>query len=312
MLDKLDKNILSTIAYYDGLNYPLTAFEIWKYLIRSDYHLAKGSGVKITIAQVLKRLEEKNLYSFIEHYNGLYFLRGKKDLVSRRIENHKISAEKIKKAKKIVWWLRIIPFVKMIGITGGLAMKNARAESDLDFFIVIKSGKIWTGRTLVTLFLHIIGKRRHGKKIKNRACLNFFVTDKSLEVFTKDLFSASEYMFLFPIYGFDVYTKFQIKNRWIQKIKPAYGLTDVEPQITMGDSSLIRILKEIGEILLAPKWIEDYLEKIEKKKILQNPKTHQDGSLVYANNDALVFLPSPHGPRIFEKFKERSEQLGVL
>ncbi|KKQ79329.1 MAG: hypothetical protein UT03_C0061G0006, partial [Candidatus Moranbacteria bacterium GW2011_GWD2_38_7] len=53
------------------------------------------------------------------------------------------------------------------------------------------------------------------------------------------------------------------------------------------------------------------LRKIEKKRIMNNPKTHQEGSLVYANDDALVFLPIPHGPKIFEQFKEKVNQLSV-
>jgi hypothetical protein len=44
---------------------------------------------------------------------------------------------------------------------------------------------------------------------------------------------------------------------------------------------------------------------------MHNPKTHQEGSMVYANDDALVFLPSPHGPQVFEKFKEKIEQLSA-
>lgn len=311
MLDKLEKNILATVVYYDGLNYPLTAFEIWKYLIRSDYHLARGASVKITLAQVLKKLAEKNLFNFLDHCNGFYFLRGRNELIPRRIKNGKISVDKIKKLRRVAWWLRFVPFVRMVAISGALAMKNARASSDLDLFIVFKAGKIWTGRTLVTGLVHILGLRRHGKKIANRVCLNFFVTDESLEVITKDLFSASEYMFLFPLYGFDLYNKFQIKNRWIAKMKPAYALTEIQPLTTLGDSSWMRISRDLGEIVLAPKCLENYLKKVEKKRIAQNPKTLQEGSLVYAGDDALVFLPDPHGPKIFEKFKEKLGQLEV-
>ena len=42
----------------------------------------------------------------------------------------------------IAWVLRFVPFVRMIGVTGGLAMKNANAKSDWDLLLVIKYGKI--------------------------------------------------------------------------------------------------------------------------------------------------------------------------
>lgn len=311
MSGKLNKNILATVIYYDGLNYPLTAFEVWKYLIRLDYYGHGGEVLIITLAQVVQHLQSKELNKRIEHSSGFYFLKGRKDLVAKRIANSKISAGKIKKLQRIVWWLRFLPFVRMVGITGALAMKNARVSSDWDLLIVLKYGKIWTGRTLVTSVLHFLKKRRHKSNIADRVCLNFFVTDQSLEVITKDLFSANEYMFLFPLYGYEVYTKFQIKNQWIRNMKPAYALGELAPFKTMTDSRASKRIRKIGEVIFSPKWIEQVLKKLEKKRIMCNPKTHQEGSLVYANDDALVFLPNPHGPAVFEKFKEKIEELSA-
>lgn len=310
MSDKLKKNILATIAYYDGLNYPLTVFEVWKYLIRSDYY-TPNNDEKITLAQISCQLQDKELTKYIEHYNGFYFLKGRSELVSKRIINGKLSAGKIKRLRFVAGLLRLVPFVRMIAITGALAMKNARVESDWDLFIVTKYKKIWTCRTLVTIFLHLLGKRRHGKHVADRVCLNFFVTNESLEIITKDLFSANEYMFLFPLYGQEIHTKFQIKNRWIKNMKPSYALNEIEPLGTLSDSFLVRLFRDIGEAILTPTWLEKWLGKIESKQIMLNPKTHQEGSLIYANDDALIFLPSPHGPKIFEKFKEKIDTLGV-
>lgn len=311
MSTKLDKNILATIIYYDGLNYPLSAFEIWKHLLRTDYYLQNNEPVSISLSEVLVHLQDNELSRFVEHLNGFYFLKGRSDLVANRIANNKISKSKIARLEKITWWLRFVPFVRMVGITGALAMKNAKAQSDLDLLVVLKYRRIWTGRTLVTGFLHFWGKRRHGKKIADRACLNFFVTDKSLEVVTKDLFSANEYSFLFPLFGFEAYQKFQIKNKWIRNMKPAYALCEIAPFKTIEDSYLSKKIRSGLEKFFDFEFVENILRKKEKKRIMLNPKTHQEGSLIYANDDALVFLPSPHGPRIFEKFKEKIEQLSL-
>jgi hypothetical protein len=311
MSNQLNKNILATIIYYDGFNYPLTAFEVWKYLIRTDYYAENKQEIKTTLAEVAKNLHERTLKEYIESYNGFYFLKRQKHLVEKRLKNNKTSVGKLNRLIRISKWLRFVPFVRMIGITGALAMKNAKTKSDLDLFIVLKHGKIWTGRTLVTFFLHILKKRRHDKKIANRVCLNFFITDESLEVTTKDLFSASEYMFLFPLYGRETYERFQIKNQWMKSMKPSYALSEIMPLKTFGDSQMSKFIKIIGEIVLSADWIENWLRRIEKKRIMANPKTHQEESMVYANDDALVFLPSPHGPKIFEEFKRKIEELSV-
>jgi predicted nucleotidyltransferase len=311
MSNQLNKNILATIIYYDGLSYPLTAFEIWKYLIRTDYYVENKQPLETTLAEVVGNLHERTLKEYIESYNGFYFLKGQKHLVEKRLANNKTSVGKFNRLLRITKWLRCVPFVKMIGVTGALAMKNARAKSDLDLLIVLKHGKIWTGRTLVTFFLHIFKKRRHGRKIADRVCLNFFVTDESLEVITKDLFAASEYMFLFPLYGRETYERFQIKNQWAKSMKPSYALCEIPNMKIIADSSMSRIIRKAGEFILSPDWLENWLKKIEKKRIMENPKTHQEGSMVYANDDALVFLPGPHGPKIFEEFKRKIEELSI-
>jgi len=311
MSNQLNKNILATITYYDGLDYPLTVFEVWKYLIRTDYYVENKQEIKTTLAEVAKNLHERTLKEYVESYNGFYFLKGKKHLVEKRLANNKTSVGKLNRLVCISRWLRFVPFVRMIGVTGALAMKNAKAKSDLDLLVVLRSGKIWTGRTLVTFFLHVFKKRRHNKKIADRVCLNFFVTDESLEVITKDLFSASEYMFIFPLYGRETYERFQIKNQWIKSMKPSYSLSEIIPLKTFGDSRVSKFIRTIGEIILSADWIENNLRKIEKKRIMENPKTHQEGSMVCANDDALVFLPSPHGPKVFEEFKRKIEEMSI-
>ncbi len=311
MSNKLNKNILATVVYYSGLNYPLTAFEVWKYLIRTDYYADAQEAAQPTLAEITKQLSDGDLAKYVEHLNGFYFLKGQQHLVKRRIAAGKTSAGKMNRLLRIARWLRFVPFVKMIGVTGALAMKNAKVKSDLDLLIVFKYGKIWTGRTLITLFLHIFKQRRHGTKVADRVCLNFFVTDQSLEVITKDLFSASEYMFLFPVYGYEVYNRFQIKNQWIRNMKPNYALGEIPPLKILADSRVSKSVRVLGEMIFSAAWIEQWLKKIEKKRIMANPKTHQEGSLIYANDDALVFLPNPHGPLEFEKFKETIVRLGV-
>ncbi len=308
---KLHRYILATVAYYDGFSYPLTAFEVWKHLIRIDYAGDFDKSMKIELAQLIKELQSDKLVKYLESRNGFYFLKGRNDIVDLRIRNQKISASKLKRLGRVVYWLKFIPFVRMIGVTGGLAMKNAHRNSDWDLLIVTSPGHIWTGRTLVTAFAQLIGKRRYGKKIVNRICLNYFLTESSLEVMTKDLFSANEYTFLTPLFGGEVYQRFQIKNQWIKNMKPTYDLQELSQMKVLTDDFFSRTVRTVGEFLLGGAWLENWLKRIEQKKISRNPKTHQEGSLVYAQDDALVFLPVPHGPVIFEKFKEKIEQLGL-
>jgi len=298
--------MLATIVYYDCLDYPLSAFELWKYMIRTDYYAAeKQSAFSYNLADVVRELKNNTLGAYIEHRSGFYFLKGRGALVKKRIAGGKISAHKMKRLRSVVKIVRFVPFVRMIGVTGRLAMKNASAKSDWDVLVVCKEGKIWTGRTLVTLVTQLLGKRRYGNHVSDRVCLNYFITDESLEVITKDLFSANEYSFLFPLFGFETFSKFQIRNQWIRTMKPAYALCEIPPLATVDDNRLAAAVRSLGETVLGADAIERFLKKIEKKKIMANPKTAEEGSLIHAHDDALVFLPHPHGPGVFEQFKKK-------
>ncbi len=307
--DALEKNILATVAYYDALDYPLTSFEIWKYLMRVDYSNDEGFNKEYSLTGIVKILESSDLKSFIKESQGFYFLEGKSGLIEERIKRNKIANLKLKRLRRVVWVLRFIPFVRMIGVTGRLAMKNTEPQSDWDLLVVLRNGKIWSGRTLATLILQVIGKRRHGEKIQDRVCLNYFLTDKSLEIITKDIFSANEYFFMLVLFGCKQFSVFQLKNKWIKKFKPSYCLDETSNLRLVEDSKISKIAREMGEKIFSFEFIENWLRKLERRKIAKNPKTYQEGSLVQASDEALVFLPEPKGPKIFEKFKNRIENL---
>jgi len=311
MADNLDKNILSTICYYDALDYSMTVFEIWKYLTDVKNGDGDTDGDDISLEDVLERLESDSLKRFIYRKRGIYFLKGREDLVEQRIERDKISVSKIKRLRRIIWLYRFVPFVRMILITGRLAMKNAKSNSDWDVLVVLKGGRIWIGRTLITLFSHILGKRRHHGKTKDRVCLNYFITSNSLEIRNKDLFSANEYFFCIPIFDSKNYfEKFQIKNAWIREHKPNYYLASVENLKKVEETFFSKLVRGAQEKVFDWNFLENYLKKIESKKIRKNPKTKQEDSLIVADDKALIFLPEPQGPKVFEEFKNRVNNLG--
>jgi len=308
MSDQISKNILATIIYYDILDYPLTSFEIWKYLIRGQ-EAENNKQEKNSLGDVAKELENIELKKYLDEYRGFYFLRGRKELVEQRIERNKISENKFKIIRKICWLIRCVPFVRMIAVTGAVAMKNADKKSDLDFLIAIKGGKIFTGRILVTAFVHMLGMRRYGKKITNRVCLNYFITDQSLEISLKDLFSSSEYSFITPVFGWKCFQEFQRKNEWIRNYRENFQPDEVFGWKIIEDFWFSKLIRKAGEIILDFNFIEDILKKFQMERILKDPRTLKQGSFVVANDNELIFLPDPQGPGLYEKFENKLEKI---
>lgn len=312
MQDDLIKNILNTICYYDVLNYPLTVFEIWKHLLLIDKNPSIENQEKYSISDVLRALDQFELKKFTDNKNGFYFLKGREFLVEQRISRGKISALKLRRMRLAISFLRIVPFLRMVLVTGRLAMKNARPKSDWDVLIVLKNRRIWIGRTIITLWAHFLGKRRHHDKIKDRLCFNYFITTDSLEIRNKDLFSANEYFFCFPLFDAGNYFhKFQLRNIWIRKYKPNYYLAVAKNAMTLRDNKFTKFFRLLGENILDHNFLENYLERIEKNKIKNNPKTSKINSLIDTDKKALIFLPNPQGPLVFEKFRSRLAGIGI-
>jgi len=286
------------------MDYPMTSFEIHKYFTNFNQP-AEIEEEKSGLLEIINVLESEKLKKFIEEYRGFYFLKSRKNLVEQRLERSKIAESKFKILLQAARWLRFVPYVRMIAVTGRLAMKNTESQSDLDVLVVLKHGKIFTGRTLVTLATHLLGRRRHGQKIANRICLNYFITEKSLEINLKDGFSASEYAFIFPLFGFEVFQKFQQANGWIKNYKPNFQMDDLPNLKLLPDTRAAKFFREIGEKTFSFNFIEKTLKKWQTKRIANDPRTKKAGSMIIANDDMLVFLPEPQSPEIFEKFKQK-------
>ncbi len=310
--NQLVKNIWTTICFYDALNYPLTSFEIWKLLI-NEKSLSSSKKFNVKESQFSldeiedALLENSFLKSKIKSQKGFYFLKGREYLIWQRLQKEKISGQKIKRLKRIIKFLRWIPFLRAILITGRLASKTADEKSDWDILVITQAGRIWTARTGITLITELIGKRRKGKKIKDRICLNYFITERSLTISVQDLFASHEYFFAIPLFDTgDVFFRFRKNNIWIKKIRPHYFLEN-NSSFCLKDDYLSKFLRNKLEFLinfLQGDKIEKWLSQWQTKKIKKNPLTHLKGSLIRASSSELVFLPRPAGPRIFEKFKK--------
>lgn len=305
----LSKNIIATLTYYDVLDYPLTAFEIWKHLINVDSpHYKK----KWSLASVMDHVSDPSLMEYVEQKNGFYFLCGREHLVDVRKEREIISLKKLRRLRRIVSFLRISPFVRMICVTGRLAYRNCEKESDLDILVAYEPGHIWTGRFMLTAISHLCGVRRYAKKTVDRVCLNYHVTTRSLELPTRDLFAAHEYSFIFPLFDhaqhFDYFAK---ENTWITFYKPHYTDAHKIHCLCTRDSWWSSGVRNILEFICGDVGTEGRLRRWQQKKIVKNPKTHEEGALIIHTDDHLVFLPVPHGPDVFEEYKKRLDALEI-
>lgn len=126
-----------------------------------------------------------------------------------------------KRAKVYVGMLRVVPFLRMVAVCNNLAFGKVSEKSDIDLFIVAKGGRLFIVRFFVTLILHLMGVRRHGKKVAGRFCLSFFIDDSALDLSSlaieKDIYLAYWVKSVVPLLDDGVHLEFLSQNRWVEE-----------------------------------------------------------------------------------------------
>ena len=323
-MNDLEKSILSTLVYYDVLDRPLTGWEVFKYLIKQRHserseESQRSFGLRPQddkINNVLEVLENnQELAKFINQKNGLYFLKNRGSIIKKRIERQKISDQKRRKVKRIVRFLQVIPFVRLVAVSGSLAMNNTKEESDIDLLIITKTGRIWTCRGLITIFIHIIGQRRHSNLTKDRFCLNHYITDKSLKIPFQSLYNAQTYVHLIPFWQAEsgLYNKFQKANKWIKDYLFFYSDNKGGYLKTVEYNQFFNSIRKFRESILDGRIgdvIEYILKRFQEKRIKKDPLTYQSGGRVIFNDQQLEFHPDSPEKWILKKYNDKMEKLG--
>lgn len=213
---ELQRNILRTLSYADIFDYPLTPEEIVKFLVGESE--VEMEVVLNALAKVIT--DPKQVCTDGE----FYFLRGRKEIVELRKKRMRWSEKKWGIAQKTVNGLRIIPLIKMIGITGALAMNNCWEEDDIDLLVITSANCLWLTRLVIFLLIPLLGIRRRKPQeteVKDKICFNLFLEENHLQIKTENLFLAHEICQVKPLLNRGkTYEKFLGENQWVSNFLP--------------------------------------------------------------------------------------------
>ena len=213
-------NEKTSILYHNLFDYPLNLADLIRWT-SGKQTLPNSSSVSIL------------------NKRGYYFMEGREGLIYKRILRKRISAKKMKMARKISKILSFVPGIKMIGITGSLAMENSAEEGDIDLMMVARRGNLWTTRLTVYLLINLLGIQKRSPKDKtqkDKACLNMWFDESDLVWSEKNrnMYTAHEIAQIIPLVNKDkTYEKFLFENRWILSFWPkAVKIKQIKNKVT--------------------------------------------------------------------------------
>lgn len=213
----IEKDIYRTLAYFSYFGYPLTVFEVWKWLLEPAQEHSFG--------QILETLETSSwLQECTEAREGFYCLRSKKHggidrqlaMRRRRFLN---ANRKYQKLRRVMKYLMRLPFIQGIAICNSLVFHHTREGSDIDLFVIAKPGKIWSSRFFAVLPLMLL-RQRPGEAKENPVDISFYITSDELNLMKFRLSEDDPYMSywvrsLVPIFGREeVFQLFVRHNAW--------------------------------------------------------------------------------------------------
>ena len=199
-ISSLEHAILAALAYSDIFDHPLTLDELHRFLI--------VPAAKEEITACISSMTN------VRFKDGYYFLADRPEIVVIRQVRE---VNSYKAYKRAMFYGRIIgslPFIRMVALTGSLAMLNLSKNHDMDFMLVAKPGHVWTARAFALAFGRLA--RLFGDVI----CPNVIVSERKLAWEARNLYSAREFAQMIPISGMDVFHQLLAANQWVNEILP--------------------------------------------------------------------------------------------
>jgi hypothetical protein len=297
-MDSLEAAILRTVLYADVFDFPMTPEEIHHFLIADR---------RISLEEVQHALGTSRwLSEMVEQIDRYLVYIGRAELIPVRLARERASQKLWPVAVRYGNWLARLPFVRMVALTGALAMRNvADDDDDLDYIVVTTPGRVWIARAFAIVLVRLA--RLRGVEI----CPNYVLAETALQQERQNIFLAHEVVQMVPLYGYELYRRFRAANVWVDRSLPnARDTFYSEPERPA--SRLWRWVKLALEILLGGT-VGDWLERWEYHRKLQRfaPEMQKPHSSARLDETQIKGHFDDHGHPALQQYFKRLREYGL-
>ncbi len=214
-LSELQLALIKIVVFFDMFSYPLTAYELWRYL-----------GVSAEFKEVFAEAQGLITLGFIAGEQGFYFLPGQNQLVATRKQRYHYTNRKLKIARRAVRLFRLLPTVEFAALSNLIGRHNLRDGSDIDIFIIAKENRIWITRLFCAGLMKLLRQRPTPSRKRDKICLSFYIDNAHLDL-SALADGPEDYYFhfwlagLYPLYDAGAYHhQLMMANSWLKQYLP--------------------------------------------------------------------------------------------
>ena len=198
------KSVLIPIIFFSWFRRALSLKELRRYIWRAELTETEVSDI---IKELPVSRNDQN-----EVWQG--------ELVGERAVQHKLAEELWRQVAKWRWLFSYIPFIVQVYVSNTLAYNNVHAGSDIDLFIIGRTGRLWTARLFLLVWLTLLRLRVCSVNRFAKFSPEFFVSDPAMDLrplaIERDYYLSYWLADLVSIWPDGEHHKFRQMNNWVR------------------------------------------------------------------------------------------------
>jgi predicted nucleotidyltransferase len=166
--------VLDALIYGDAFDCAVTFDELWRY-----------SRVGIERDDLRRRLrDDPALSRLVVGGHDFYCFDDRPQLLARRPERVRRARRLERRASRVARFLRHVPFVRGVALTGSAAAGDADRHDDVDMLVIVAAGRLGTAFLFLAPISRLAGRRLF--------CPNYYISEAALGLHPSTVYFARE------------------------------------------------------------------------------------------------------------------------
>lgn len=143
----------------------------------------ESSAKRVALEEMEKAIQKLINNHVVIELRGRIIFSGQNALIEEHEKREVLFARKFRRSRWVTRWLAMFGGVKFVALCNTTARAHADENSDLDFFVIAKRGRVWQTRLWATLPFRLLGWRpRADRAVRDAVCLSFFIDEDAFDL----------------------------------------------------------------------------------------------------------------------------------